>query len=272
MRSSCCNFGLDRYSVLSESDFASEKCLMTEPAPQHPPFAEFRTAFLCDPLAFLNRVPGVFCIDKPTGMTSHDVVAIARKRLGMKKIGHGGTLDPLATGLLLVLAGRGARLFDALQGFTKSYCARLRWGLRTDTQDATGTTTWSASEGWTSPDAGAIEQALAAFRGEIQQVPPMYSALKKDGHKLCDLARKGQAVEREPRVVTVEELVLEEVAGEEAVLRMTVSKGFYVRTLIDDLGQALGVGATMTELRRTAIGPFTLAQATAPEAIILAKS
>lgn len=231
------------------------------------PFPELKALFDQDPLAMVDHVPGIFLVDKPRDMTSHDVVAIARKRLKMKKVGHGGTLDPMAEGLLLVLAGRATRLFDAMQTFTKTYRTVLELGRRTDTHDATGQVIAEADPDLLPVSQERILEALAPFRGPIEQVPPMFSALKKGGKKLYELARQGVEVEREARPVTVHSLELIRCDHTEVELDMTVSKGFYVRTLVDDLGQALGVGAVMTRLVRTAIGPFQLSEAVGPKEI-----
>jgi tRNA pseudouridine55 synthase len=229
------------------------------------PLPELRRLFRRDPRALVGRVPGLFPVDKPEGLSSHDVVARARKRLGLRRVGHGGTLDPIATGVLILLAGNATRLFDDLQGLRKTYRAALRLGRRTDTQDRTGTV---LEERPVPPLSEAdLEAALAPFRGPIRQVPPLHSALKKDGRPLYELARRGETVERPPREVTVYDLACTARRGEELELTMTVSKGFYVRTLIDDLGRALGCGAVMTALRRTAVGPFTVEEAVSVEAL-----
>ncbi|MCD7895956.1 MAG: tRNA pseudouridine(55) synthase TruB [Planctomycetaceae bacterium] len=183
----------------------------------------------------------------------------ARKRLGLKRVGHAGTLDPLASGLLLLLAGNATRLFDHMQEFSKTYTAGFRLGVRTDSQDITGVPVPDHAPSRRPPlDRDDVVAALDAFRGTIRQIPPMHSALKKDGQPLYRLARKGIVVHREAREVTVHSLDLAEFDGTEGVVRMVVSKGFYVRTLIDDLGVSLGTGAVMTTLRREAIGPFRL--------------
>jgi len=183
----------------------------------------------------------------------------ARKTWKIRRIGHAGTLDPMASGVLVLLAGNAARLFDEFQTFPKTYRARLRWGIRTDTQDITGERIdcWTPSR-MDTPSVDEIEAALSHFRGEIMQTPPMISALKKDGIPLHKLARQGIVVERRPRPVTVYDLSLCQSEGEESEIQMTVTSGFYVRTLIDDLGVLLGTGAVMTALRRESIGPFSL--------------
>ncbi|MHC4885349.1 MAG: tRNA pseudouridine(55) synthase TruB [Planctomycetota bacterium] len=222
------------------------------------PLPELKKLLRHCPERLVGRTPGFYLIDKPEGPTSHDMVYRARKALGIRRVGHGGTLDPMATGLLIIMAGNAARLFDAMQEYTKSYTATLRFGIATDTQDITGEVLEERPvPPLTSAD---LETALATFRGEILQTPPMYSALKKDGVPLYKLAREGKVVEREARPVRVDALTLDRLDAEAntATISMTVSKGFYVRTLIHDLGEAMGCGATMTQLRRTAIGPFHL--------------
>lgn len=222
------------------------------------PFPAILGAFNNDPMSLLGHVPGVFVIDKPTGMSSHDVVAKMRKKLRMRRVGHGGTLDPMATGVLLIYAGNATRLFDATQDFSKEYVAGFELGRRTDTQDITGSVVDSVARDVFPVDEARLQAALDEFRGDVLQVPPMYSALRVNGRRLYDLAREGKEVEREPRAVKVHELELLDFDGRCGHLRMSVSKGFYVRTLIDDLGVKLETFATMNELRRTRIGPFGL--------------
>jgi tRNA pseudouridine55 synthase len=201
-------------------------------------------------------VSGVLIIDKPQGWTSHDVVAKLRGILGEKRIGHGGTLDPMATGVLPVFAGRATRAVEFASETEKEYIATLRLGLTTDTQDITGTV---LEERPVKVTAERLERALAPFRGEIMQVPPMYSAVKQDGKKLYELARAGIQVDRRPRRVTIHSLELgEQISSVEYVLRVVCSKGTYVRTLCHDIGQALQCGAAMSALRRTRAGGFGL--------------
>lgn len=233
----------------------------------NPPFPELLAAFRNDPASLLWRVPGIVPVRKPSGPTSHDIVAIARRQLRLRRVGHGGTLDPDADGVLLLLTGNATRLFDALQIFDKEYVATFRLGTRTDTQDATGRVTEEAPAGTPMPERALVEDLLPAFTGTILQTPPMYSALKKGGRKLVDLARQGVEVERDARPVEVHAVSLEGWDGRGGTLRMTVGSGVYVRTLIDDLGVALGTFAHMTSLTRTRIGPFTLADAVEPEGI-----
>ena len=199
---------------------------------------------------------GILLVDKPAGMTSHDVVWRVRKLFGTKKVGHTGTLDPLATGVLVVLLGRAAKACEYVSHDEKVYEATLRLGLTTDTEDVTGNVLTTAES---LPTPAEVAAVLPSFRGEIMQVPPMYSALKVNGRKLCDLARAGEVVEREARPVTVKSLVCEatDAAGD---YRMTVrvSGGTYIRTLCADIGGALGCGGVMATLRRTEAGGFPI--------------
>lgn len=240
---------------------------MTVPALESArPFPEILEEFRRDPLSLVRKVPGIFPVDKPAGVSSHGAVAKARRILGIKRIGHAGTLDPLATGLLLLLVGNASRLFNHLQDFPKRYVAGFRLGSRTDSQDITGTelADWRPARE-DAPAPREASAALADFVGEIMQVPPMHSALKRGGVPLYRLARKGVTVERAARPVRLYEAALTDFSGNEGVIALTVSSGFYVRTLIDDWGVVLGTGAVMTSLRRTAIGPFTLDDAVSLE-------
>ncbi len=200
---------------------------------------------------------GILCIDKPEGMTSFLCVAILRRLLGEKKVGHAGTLDPNATGVLPILVGRGTKLLDHLPCHDKCYTATLRFGATSDTLDI-----WGEVEetGRPIPTRAAVEAALPTFRGDILQIPPMTSALKKDGVRLYELARQGIEIEREARPVTIYELELLEYNEKEGLLTLHChcSSGTYVRTLCDDLGRMLGCGAVMTSLRRTMAAGFPL--------------
>lgn len=208
---------------------------------------------------------GVLIIDKPQDWTSMDVCAKLRGILHEKRVGHGGTLDPMATGLLPVFVGRATRAVQYATDGIKEYRAVLRLGLVTDTQDVTGTT---LEEGPVTADGADIEAVLPQFRGDIEQIPPMYSAIKIDGKKLYDLARKGKEVERQPRPVTIYELELgQQLSDTDWGLRVVCSKGTYVRTLCHDIGQALGCGASMAALRRTKVAGFTLDQAVTLEQV-----
>jgi len=200
---------------------------------------------------------GILCIDKPEGMTSFLCVAVVRRLLGVKKIGHAGTLDPNATGVLPLLIGRATKTLDRLPVQDKSYTATLRFGAVSDTLDVWGQV---QETGKPTPSLAEIEAVLPQFRGAILQVPPMASALKKDGVRLYDLARQGIEVEREARPVTVYALELLDYNQQEGLLTLhcACSKGTYIRTLCDDLGRVLGCGAVMTALRRTAAAGYPL--------------
>lgn len=200
---------------------------------------------------------GVLLIDKPKGFTSFDVIAVVRKLTGQRKTGHTGTLDPNATGVLTVLLGSATKAQDIILNHDKSYVAGFKLGLTTDTLDIWGTVT-SMSESRVSR--AEVERLIPKFSGEIEQVPPMYSAVKKDGQRLYDLARRGIEVERKARKVTVYKLALTDFDEEtqEGTLEISCSKGTYVRTIIDDLGAALGTGAVMTALRRTFACGFSI--------------
>lgn len=205
---------------------------------------------------------GVAVVDKPRGATSHTVVAQARRLFGRKDIGHAGTLDPMATGVLLVLVGQATKLSGYLTADSKRYAAEITFGRATDTLDAEGQTTEEAplDSGRLSLDA--VTRALAAERERTQQTPPAVSAIKVDGQRAYALARKGQAPELAPRSVQVLELSLVELAPPILRCELFVSKGYYVRSLARDLGERLGIPAHLSGLRRLASGPFTLAEAT----------
>ena len=201
---------------------------------------------------------GILLVDKPAGWTSHDVVAKLRGVLGERRMGHSGTLDPMATGLLVVFAGRATRAVSFSENHTKCYEAHLRLGLTTDTQDTTGTVL-SRSE--CAVSRAELEAVLPQFRGDILQVPPMYSALKVDGKKLYEIARRGGEVARKARPVTIGELTVLGEADGDYVLRVRCSKGTYIRTLCHDIGAALGCGGVMSALRRTEVGAYRVSDA-----------
>jgi tRNA pseudouridine55 synthase len=198
---------------------------------------------------------GVLPVDKPQGPTSHDIVALARRGLGVRRIGHTGTLDPFATGLLLLCVGPATRLAEYLTGLDKTYEATARLGVRTDTQDRTGTTV-ATSDAWHDLSADAIRDAFAAQVGEQMQTPPAYSAKKVGGRRSYDRARAGEAIELDAVPVVIRDLEVLDVSGCDVRFRLTCSSGTYVRTVAADAGDALGVGAHLTELRRTAVGRF----------------
>ena len=201
---------------------------------------------------------GIVIVDKPQGWTSQDVTARLRRVFSTRRIGHGGTLDPMATGVLPVFVGRGTRGVEFFEHAEKTYETLLRLGITTDTEDITGTV---LTEREAAVTASQVEEALEQFRGDILQVPPMYSALKVNGQKLYDLARKGKEVERQPRPITIHELTLLGMEAEGIRLRVRCSKGTYIRTLCKDIGQALGCGGCMAELRRVSAGEYTIAEA-----------
>ncbi|HEX2057057.1 MAG TPA: tRNA pseudouridine(55) synthase TruB [Actinomycetota bacterium] len=205
-------------------------------------------------------------VDKPPGVTSHDVVDVVRRKLGTRKVGHGGTLDPDATGILLIGVGRATRFLSYAQAAPKRYVAGARFGAETTTQDSSGEVVATAEPDFTEAE---LADAFAALTGEIEQVPPMVSAVKVGGEKLYEKARRGEDVERSARRVTVYELELlkYDPGTAHATLEVLCSGGTYVRTLIHDLGRALRCGAHMTSLRRTAAAGFTEMDALALDAV-----
>ena len=211
---------------------------------------------------------GIVIVDKPSGWTSQDVTARLRRVFGTRRIGHGGTLDPMATGVLPVFVGRATRGVEFFEHAEKTYETVLRLGVTTDTEDITGTVLESREVSLTQEK---FMNILPQFRGQIMQVPPMYSALKVNGQKLCDLARKGREVERQPRPITIHELECTEFTGETAQLRVRCSKGTYIRTLCKDIGQALGCGGCMESLRRVSAGSYTIQEAIPLEILLETK-
>ena len=201
---------------------------------------------------------GIVIVDKPQDWTSQDVTARLRRVFNTRRIGHGGTLDPMATGVLPVFVGRATRGVEFFEHAEKTYEAVLRLGITTDTEDITGTVLEQRAVSLTEQE---FLDILPRFRGEIQQVPPMYSALKVNGQKLCDLARQGKQVERKPRTITIHCLECLEFTGETARLLVHCSKGTYIRTLCKDIGEALGCGGCMEALRRVTAGEYTIEEA-----------
>lgn len=208
---------------------------------------------------------GIVIVDKPQGWTSQDVVAKLRGVYQTRRIGHGGTLDPMATGVLPVFVGRATRGVEFFEHAQKTYEAVLRLGIATDTEDITGTV---LEEKEVTVTKEAFLQVLTGFRGEITQIPPMYSAIKINGQKLCDLARKGKEVERKPRNISIFSLECLEFTGNRAKLLVHCSKGTYIRTLCKDIGLACGCGGCMESLRRVSAGAYTIAEAIPLESLI----
>ena len=207
----------------------------------------------------LNEPSGILILNKPQGITSHDAVYKIRRAYGTKRVGHTGTLDPLAEGVLVMLIGRAAKAAEYLSSDRKAYVATLRLGLTTDTEDITGEVLTRREN---IPEREAVCSAVASFKGDIMQIPPMYSALKVGGKKLCDLAREGKVIAREPRPVTI--YSIEATAtdrAEEYTLSVECSSGTYIRTLCADIGAALGCGGVMATLKRTSAGGFSIDRA-----------
>ena len=207
---------------------------------------------------------GILLVDKPADWTSHDVVAKLRGVFGEKRIGHAGTLDPMATGLLIVFLGRATKAVSFAEAQEKRYIARLRRGVVTDTQDITGHVLQETEQHVTRTE---LEAALDAFRGERQQTPPMYSAIKVDGKRLYDVARRGGEVERAARPITIHRLELIGAADGDWLLDVTCSKGTYIRTLCHDIGGKLGCGGTMSALRRISVGNYAVRDAHTVESL-----
>ncbi len=212
---------------------------------------------------------GIVIIDKPAGWTSQDVVSKLRGVLKTRRIGHGGTLDPMATGVLPVFVGRATRGVEFFEHAEKTYEATLRLGLTTDTEDTSGTVLEEKEVSISEEEFLAV---LPQFRGKIQQIPPMYSALKVNGQKLYDLARKGREVERQPREIEIFKLECLEFSGNEARLLVHCSKGTYIRTLCKDIGAALGCGGCMAALRRVTAGEYTIEEAIPLDALVAAEN
>ncbi len=206
----------------------------------------------------VKEMEGVLLVDKPQGLTSHDVVYRLRRKLGMKKIGHAGTLDPMATGLLVMLIGKATRISQYLMSVDKVYEGEATLGVVTDSQDAEGEVLTSIP---VPPFTEAqIREAMKGFLGDQYQTPPMHSAIKIDGVPLYKMARKGEEVEREPRFIRVASFELNSFTPPQLTFTLHCTKGTYVRTIAHDLGQKLGCGAPLSELRRTGSGKFTLGQ------------
>lgn len=200
---------------------------------------------------------GIIIVDKPQGKTSHDIVYFIRRLTGIKKVGHTGTLDPMATGVLPICIGAATKIADMLTLSDKEYVAELILGKTTDTQDAEGQVLGEKKVNCTEDE---IRAAVMSFIGEIEQVPPMYSAIKQNGKKLYELARQGIEVERKPRKVTINSIDILKIDGKSVTIDVSCSKGTYIRTLCEDIGNKLGTGAYMNTLRRIKTGMFDLSQ------------
>ena len=205
-----------------------------------------------------TEVSGVLILNKPQGITSHDAVYKIRRAYGTKRVGHTGTLDPLACGVLVMLIGGAAKAAEYLVSDSKAYVATMRLGLTTDTEDITGSVITQSDS---IPDERCVREAVSRFVGEIDQIPPMYSALKVDGKKLCDLAREGKTVERAARRIVIHSIDVSATDDpREYILSVSCSSGTYIRTLCADIGAALGCGAVMSALERTCAGGFDISE------------
>ena len=208
----------------------------------------------------LTEKQGVLIVNKPPGKTSHDIVAMVRRILGMKRVGHAGTLDPLATGVLVILVGKSTKMFDNFVAFDKTYRATLQLGLKTSSADTMGETLEEKTyDGITQEQ---VQAAFKKFTGAIEQLPPMVSAVRHKGERLYKLAWAGKQVERTPRNVRIDELSILRFNLPEVEFIMACSKGTYVRQLADDVGDLLGCGACICQIERTKVGPFDISQAT----------
>ncbi len=218
------------------------------------------------PPRLADSIDGVLIVDKPSGPTSHDVVDAIRRRFGFRKVGHGGTLDPQATGLLVILIGKATKLSGVFMGTDKTYAGAMRLGISTDSQDGQGKVLREAD--FSSVAREQVEAEMAKRTGDILQTPPMVSAVKVDGVPLYKKARKGQVVEREPRLIHVYEFTLTEFSPPEVGFLLRCTKGTYVRTLCADIGDALGCGAHLAGLRRTVSGELRIEDGIALEEIL----
>ncbi|MFT0547717.1 tRNA pseudouridine(55) synthase TruB [Allopusillimonas ginsengisoli] len=214
-----------------------------------------------------QMLDGVLLLDKPVGLSSNHALQRAKRALDARKAGHTGTLDPFATGLLVCCLGRATKISSKMLEADKTYVATVQLGEETDSGDLTGNIVATTPPEAINVDHDTFEAALAAFRGEIEQIPPMYSALKRDGKPLYEYARQGIELEREPRKISIHRLDLLRFEGLEADILVECSKGTYIRTLAQDIGRALGCHAHLKALRRTTVGPFRLDDAVALEAL-----
>lgn len=202
---------------------------------------------------------GILLVDKPTGPTSHDVVSLVKRQFRLEKVGHTGTLDPIATGLLVLTLGKATKLTEKLTAQSKDYVTTLLLGMTSDTQDVHGKILSQAGE--VRATEKQVRDAISSFKGEQEQIPPMFSAVKQNGKKLYELARKGQVVERQPKKITLFDIQIREMNLPRISIFVSCSKGTYIRTLCHDIGEKLGCGGVMYSLRRTRLGPFEMDQA-----------
>jgi len=216
-----------------------------------------------------DRSAGILLIDKPEGPTSHDIVHAIRKKSGIKKVGHAGTLDPMARGLLIILLGAYTKQSQHFSNYEKEYEACIFLGITTDTADKEGRIIKEHDAKLAMPEERMLEDVFKQFTGETLQVPPMYSAKKINGKKLYNLARKGITVKREPRRIFIEKIEINDISLPRVAFSVKCSKGTYIRQLAHDIGERLGCGAHLSQLKRTKIGPFSLADALAFEEVVL---
>ena len=207
----------------------------------------------------MKSIDGFVIVDKPSGITSHDVVSLVRRKFQMRRVGHAGTLDPLATGVLIVLLGQSTKLFDKFSSFDKAYEATLMLGMTTDTADIQGKTLRQAP--FQDITKKQIEDTFRQFLGDIEQTPPMVSAVKVSGKRLYKLARKGIEVKREPRKIRISSLRLVSFSLPEVRFHLECSKGTYVRKLAEDVGKVLGCGGCISQIKRTKVGDFSIEEA-----------
>jgi tRNA pseudouridine55 synthase len=217
----------------------------------------------------VNKKDGILVVNKPPLYTSHDVVAVVRRKLNMQKVGHAGTLDPIATGVLVILVGAATSLFERFQHYEKEYVATLRLGSRTNSGDRSGTVVEEKEFKHITPDMA--RKVFALYKGEIMQTPPMFSAVKHKGKRLYDLAFKGKEVERQPRRVCISDIKVLDFNLPDILFYMRCSKGTYVRTLAEDVARDLGSAGHITQLERRSIGPFTIQQSLTLDEVELSK-
>jgi tRNA pseudouridine55 synthase len=226
----------------------------------------------CHETRHANAMCGILCVDKPNGPTSHDMVSLIRRRTGIRRVGHTGTLDPLATGLLVMVLGRATKWSPRLTGRDKDYDVTVAFGTSTDTGDSTGQIIQQAPAHWTCPDVRTVQMVMEKLTGTQQQIPPMYSAIKQGGQPLYKLARKGLTVARAPRMITVHAWTVVQCADGQLISKVRCSSGTYVRTLAETLGARLGGCAHVTALRRTRVGEYDISQSVTADWLVSASA